>query len=507
MKIKRKSRIGLFSLIVATVIGGVLVGQNYRNQTVEAASPAPDACFFREIVNGQLKAIYYQDYENGNPSQPECPADLVIPDNIGVELNGSLSAGFISFKRSKDLNIVKVPETIHTLLPDSFSVKTTNKPLINEVQLPASLRSVGYGAFSIDSNDLFSAPVNIGVKKVVFNDNSITNLGVASFTQSPVEEIVLPASLKTIEIRAFYHAYNLKTLTIPASVEKVDVNAFNNASIEHLIIEGRDTIFSDFPGAAYAEYYSNSIKEITLAYKMNTSSIDESYASLCKLYGVASSEKNGIWFDPSLQNSALIMKVNIQNENDYPINSRYCQLSFNGGRDDSGEDALYGASDRSSAFAAIVGPTSVTYRYVDEQGNELAPSETFASRDNANVAYSMKALRDHIGRDQMTLDDLTYVSYFTGYNMTVNAKEIAGYTALEQSQDRELRLDASKNIFTFVYKKNVETANEVPLVDSATQTNVKTPNTGLKNKTIPFAGLGVIGVAAFGVIYYILRKR
>lgn len=114
---------------------------------------------------------------------------------------------------------------------------------LEDIQLPTSLKSIGYGAFKeCDSLKELTIPegvTNIGngiinsctsMKKISLPStlNTIPRLIMESTGDMQLDEIVLNKGIETIGNSAFWNLKNIKNITIPDSVTTIEDNAFNN---------------------------------------------------------------------------------------------------------------------------------------------------------------------------------------------------------------------------------------------------------------------------------------
>lgn len=166
--------------------------------------------------------------------------------------------------------------------------------------------------------------------------------------------------------------------------------------------------------------------------------------------------------------------------------------------------------------ATIVNPTSVTIRYVDEDGNEIAPSYISNSKDDADIEPNMDTLARYLGKTygfELTTPDLAYIRYWAGLDIDITTdKEISGYTLMTTDpQVLTLDQDASKNVVTFVYKKNQDTGDEeakniatpVNLIDENSSNTPEAPNTGVvESKTST-----VVVMAVFAVVFILTLTK
>ena len=147
---------------------------------------------------------------------------------------------------------------------------------LEDVQLPISLKSIGYGAFEkCDSLKELTIPegvTNIGngiinsctsMKKISLPStlNTIPRLiDMESTGDMQLDEIVLNNGIETIGNSAFWNLKNIKNITIPDSVTTIEDNAFNNcAALTDLVLP--DSIV-EIGGCAFSN--CTSLDKVTL---------------------------------------------------------------------------------------------------------------------------------------------------------------------------------------------------------------------------------------------------
>jgi hypothetical protein len=98
-----------------------------------------------------------------------------------------------------------------------------------------------------------------------YNEMTVTALGAGLFNEdTALTEVILPNTIKTISLAAFYGCVNLTSITIPDSVTFIADNAFN----------GCDKVVISCDAGSYAEQYAieNGIK-----YKSKAVYVDKAY--------------------------------------------------------------------------------------------------------------------------------------------------------------------------------------------------------------------------------------
>lgn len=159
-------------------------------------------------------------------------SEISLPDCI-------TKIGRDAFSKVKSLKKINIPKSVNDIGRDAFfeSIKGHSPDLMEEEN---GVYYVGNWAVGIarrqlprpDSDDLFSlfAPTS---EEALPESGAITiregTVGIceASFSNSRIQAISLPSSLKYICDSAFAYCNNFKTISIPESVEKIGDSAFN----------------------------------------------------------------------------------------------------------------------------------------------------------------------------------------------------------------------------------------------------------------------------------------
>ena len=227
----------------------------------------------RESILGEIEqdSVYYTYYSNGdcdiygigvfNPS-------LLISDlqerhglttirinhltiNSGVHLEDKIDPHYIHHLPT-DITIrsIELKGNNGDILPDGWAdslpylekVRLSNFTTIgynafegctnlSKINMPDSIKKIGYYAFRYTSLKEFIAPKNLKeidteafdgctkLKKIVLNDK-LEKIGVSAFYNTAIETINIPASVKEIGYRAFASCQNLKTVILNSDFNK-----------------------------------------------------------------------------------------------------------------------------------------------------------------------------------------------------------------------------------------------------------------------------------------------
>ncbi len=138
---------------------------------------------------------------------------------------------------------VAIPESI-TFLDVQFAVVSIDESAlasnsIHSVSIPASVSSIGAGAFS--GSGLMSIVVDAANSDYISVDGILYDSGrtvlIVCPQNNPVQSLVVPSTVRTIEDKAFYNNKNIVSLEAP-SVTSIGVRAFANCSSMASIVLG-----------------------------------------------------------------------------------------------------------------------------------------------------------------------------------------------------------------------------------------------------------------------------
>ena len=179
---------------------------------------------------------------------------VVLPD-------GLTSVGAYAFYACRLGNKITLPTTLKAIGDEAFAWSG-----LREIKIPASVVSVGEGAFAgasslcsitVDSaNSVFLAYANCllrrtgetyeliaGCRTSEIPDAVITEIAPSAFRGVPIENVTLPSTLERIGENAF-RASSVRAIVIPASVTAIGANAFSGcASLESLTVEASSPAF------------------------------------------------------------------------------------------------------------------------------------------------------------------------------------------------------------------------------------------------------------------------
>lgn len=171
----------------------------------------PEGCF--EAAE-QLKTIVLprQLLSIGQRAFADCKSlkSLFLP-------NGLQEIGSYAFWGCTALpQTIKFPQSLQHISGNAFA----RCPQVSRFEIADGglYRSTEGVLFSADASKLVLVPALTGAYRV---PEGVLTIGKETFTRSQVEEILLPASLRHIEERAFYACDSLKRIVIPEGVESI----------------------------------------------------------------------------------------------------------------------------------------------------------------------------------------------------------------------------------------------------------------------------------------------
>jgi prepilin-type N-terminal cleavage/methylation domain-containing protein len=205
------------------------------------------ACFAFTSGNGYIDEYY--DYEEGDPNNPACPRDVVIPSSInGVDV---VRVGNDSF-RDKGITSILIPETVTSIGRRSFS----NNQLPDNQAFIRSRDSSGQETSTLASYG-GARRSNVSIP------TDITALGLDSLSRNGITSITIPDSVISIGNSALV-SNMLTSIVIPDSVLTIGSNAFSSNQITHV------TLSSSVKSIGHSAFYNNKVTSITIPQSATT---------------------------------------------------------------------------------------------------------------------------------------------------------------------------------------------------------------------------------------------
>ena len=157
-----------------------------------------------------------------------------------------------------------IGEDLYVKIPETYSLgetKTVQKQFTDVSELYSHMSDNGLTTLTITDSEgnqievtqssiwsaTISYPVTASVEEQTYidgTDYTVTELGQYIFRSSSVKQVILPSTLTTIQVQAFYQCNNIKEMIIPKSVTKIHYNSFMTLnSIERYVVEEGNTVY------------------------------------------------------------------------------------------------------------------------------------------------------------------------------------------------------------------------------------------------------------------------
>ena len=231
------------------------------------------------ILNG---TAYYNDKSNWDKGVLYADGYLIAADQtFASETEYAVKAGtlviadkaFSNVGYSAKLRKMTLPDGLYRIGQEAFSKLS----LLTEINIPDSVRSVGYGAFSgtgyknYSDGGLYVGNWLVAVQKVAMESFTVREgtVGVADGRDSSlfptkaqaVTQLTLPSSLQYIGARSFARLRNITDLKLPSELRTLGEGAFEGCVSLKTVNLGECTKLESVGGAAFKEA---AISEITV---------------------------------------------------------------------------------------------------------------------------------------------------------------------------------------------------------------------------------------------------
>lgn len=168
-----------------------------------------------------------------------------------------------AFRDCRSLKNITIPDTVTFIGEGAFTYSG-----ITEIAIPDSVTALGDAVFMNCSN-LTSVKIGKGITEIPreafrkciqlknFSADNITDIADYAFYASGIENITLPARLKSIGDYAFYRCGNIKNISIPANVSHVGKYAFTSNNITEITLHNNLKSID-----SYAFFQCNELKKV-----------------------------------------------------------------------------------------------------------------------------------------------------------------------------------------------------------------------------------------------------
>ena len=190
---------------------------------------------------------YYLDKDNSQAQVTSMPSgkytgNIVIPSSITHETKtySVTSIGEGAFSLCSGLTSVTIPNSVTSIGKGAFYYCSG----LASITIPNSVTSIGDRAFS-ECKGLTSIVVESGNTKYDSRENCNAIIETASNTLlNGCKNTVIPNSVTTIGVEAFYGCSGLTTVTIPNSVTRIGDDAFRDCSgLTSIVVESGNTTY------------------------------------------------------------------------------------------------------------------------------------------------------------------------------------------------------------------------------------------------------------------------
>ena len=171
-----------------------------------------------------------------------------IPDSVTY-------IGYLSFANATNLQAVHLSKNITTILDEAFRNCTS----LSSIVLPNTLTFLGTLSFEyckslkhitippqcFSKSSATSACFSFSGLETVELSEGIETIPNALLSNTNLQEVILPSTVKTIKSYAFENCKNLKRIILNDELTKIDFRAFANTGIEEIIIPKSVTFITE----------------------------------------------------------------------------------------------------------------------------------------------------------------------------------------------------------------------------------------------------------------------
>lgn len=145
------------------------------------------------------------------------------------------------FYSKKTLRSVTLPDTIRTIGAEAFK----ECELLSEINLPDSIVLIGYEAFAYCTSLKHStvpactmdgsAFAHSGLETVTLSEG-VEKIPGSAFFGTNLKEVILPSSIRDIEMSAFQNCASLEKVTLNDGLQHISTYAFSGTNLKEIVI-------------------------------------------------------------------------------------------------------------------------------------------------------------------------------------------------------------------------------------------------------------------------------
>ena len=156
---------------------------------------------------------------------------IVISSTYNDGTNGVkpvTNIGFAAFFYCTSLVSITIPTSVTSIQNNAFAGCSS----LLSIDIPSSVTFIGQEVFSFDCNSLMS--INVSASNTIYasSDGILFNKNLSTLITYPmgknVNSYIIPSSVSTVGLSAFYNCSLLSSIIIPTSVTSISPSAFSN---------------------------------------------------------------------------------------------------------------------------------------------------------------------------------------------------------------------------------------------------------------------------------------
>lgn len=213
-------------------INDILYGRsNVYDGFYDSNSPVNKRTYLDDSIANKI--LTFENNVNEYVSKIASNYSVAQPKNL-VVAEGITNIGKNAFRNCSNLTNVQLPSTLKSIDYGAFSI--TN---LEAIEIPNSVTTIGKAAFACCYNlkriKMPNSLTTIGnqvfqqttsLKEVDLSNTKITTIPYALFVKSNIETVILPNSLVEIGDSSFFKCKKLTNINIPTNLKKIGIQAF-----------------------------------------------------------------------------------------------------------------------------------------------------------------------------------------------------------------------------------------------------------------------------------------